>query len=271
MATIQEAFFDRTEVIGDSAEIPYLVFDAAAEDAVKTLCQDTDNIPATYDSLSLKEIRLEERVNATTWRVTAMYRKPSWSWPGGSLPDGRYAFDTGGGSQHITQSIATVNRYGPKASESLGGAIGFDGKNVQGCDITVPVFNFSETHYFTDEEITGEYKRTLFLLTGKVNNGTFRGFSPKEVLFLGAAGSRQGNADTDLWEIVFRFAASPNLTDLVIGEITGIEKAGWDYLWIQYADAADETTQQVVKHPVAVYVEQVYYPGDLSGLAIGTE
>ena len=269
MATVQEGFFDRSEVVGDSAEIPYIVFDAADEAEVKAACD--AEIPAEYDDLVLKEVQLEERVNATTWRVTATYRKPSWSWPGGATPDSRFAFDTGGGTQHITQSLETLGRYGPKASTKLGGAIGFDGKSVQGVDITVPVFSFAETHYFQDDEITGDYKRTLFDLTGRYNGGAFRGFAANEVLFLGAAGSRQGDDTDDLWEISFRFAASPNRSDLVVGEITGIAKGGWDYMWVQYADEADDDTQQLVKAPVAVYVERVYYAGDFSQLGIGTD
>jgi len=259
MATVQEGFFDRSEVVGDSAEIPYIVFDADDEAEVKNACD--AEIPDEYGDLRLKEVQIEER-------VTASYRKPSWSWPGGATPDSRFAFDTGGGTQHITQSIETLGRYGPKASTKLGGAIGFDGKSVQGVDITVPVFSFSETHYFTDDEITGDYKRALFDLTGRYNGDTFRGFAAKEVLFLGAAGSRQGDDTDDLWEISFRFAASPNRSDLTVGEVGGIAKGGWDYMWVQYAD---EDTQQLVKAPVAVYVERVYYAGDFSQLGIGTD
>ena len=269
MATVQEGFFDRSEVVGDSAEIPYIVFDADDEAEVKDACD--AEIPDEYGELRLKEVQIEERVNARTWRVTASYRKPSWSWSGGATPDSRFAFDTGGGSQHVTQSLETLGRYGPKASTKLGGAIGFDGKSVQGVDITVPVFSFSETHYFTDDEITGDYKRTLFNLTGRYNGDTFRGFAVKEVLFLGAAGSRQGDDTNDLWEISFRFAASPNRSDLTVGDISGIAKGGWDYMWVQYADEADDDTQQLVKAPVAAYVERVYYAGDFSQLGIGTD
>lgn len=131
----------------------------------------------------------------------------------------------------------------------------------------VPVYNFSETHYIDAALMTGAYKAALFFLTGAVNNAPFRGFAAGEVLFLGASGSKRGQDD---WEIRFRFAASPNVTGLVVGSITGINKRGWEYLWGRYADAEDTAAKALVKRPVAAYVEQVYPYGDFSGLGIGT-
>ena len=72
------------------------------------------------------------------------------------------------------------------------------------------------------------------------------------------------------WEISFRFAASPNVTGLTIGEMTGIDKKGWEYLWVRYADAEDATAKALVKLPIAAYVEKVYEEGDFSQLGIGT-
>jgi len=84
---------------------------------------------------------------------------------------------------------------------------------------------------------------------------------------LGASGSKRGQED---WEITFRFAASPNVTGLVIGDIRGINKKGWEYLWVRYTDDEDAAAKTLVKRPIAAYVEQVYPYGDFSGLGIGT-
>ena len=72
------------------------------------------------------------------------------------------------------------------------------------------------------------------------------------------------------WEITFRFAASPNRTGLTIGDIKGIDKKGWEYMWVRYADSEDAAARAIVKTPVGVYVEQVYEDGDFMGLEIGT-
>lgn len=82
---------------------------------------------------------------------------------------------------------------------------------------------------------------------------------------IGASGTKRGGGD---WEINYRFAASPNVTGLAVGDITGIAKKGWEYLWVRYSDSEDAVAKALVKKPVAVYIEQVYPYGDLGLLGI---
>jgi hypothetical protein len=195
------------------------------------------------------------------WEVTVRYGKKEPKETGESS----FSFDTGGVTAHITQSLSTVNKYAASGSApDCQGAIGVTGDSVEGTDVTVPVYNFTETHYLPDNAVTGAYKLTLFQLTGRVNNGVFKGFAAGEVLFLGASGAKRGTED---WEITYRFAASPNVTSLSVGPITGISKLGWDYLWVRYADAEDENV--LVKQPIAAYVERVYELGNFDALGIG--
>lgn len=178
-----------------------------------------------------------------------------------------FAFDTGGGTQHITQSRQTVGAYAPagKTAPDFRGAIGVTPDSVEGVDITVPVYHFSETHYLPNSTVTLAYKGTLCGLTGKVNSAWFKGLAAGECLFLGAAGAKRGSGD---WEITYRFAASPNVTNLTVGDITGINKGGWQYLWVRYEDSVDDTAKALVKKPLAAYVERVYEYGDFSLLGI---
>ncbi|MCS7022600.1 MAG: hypothetical protein NZU63_12320 [Gemmataceae bacterium] len=53
----------------------------------------------------------------------------------------------------------------------------------------------------------------------------------------------------------FSFAASLNASELTVGDIGGIAKKRWEYLWVHYQDAEDENL--FVKQPVAVYVRRV--------------
>jgi hypothetical protein len=112
--------------------------------------------------------------------------------------------------------------------------------------------------------VTPAYKAILFYLTGKVNNAAWKGFQPGEVLFLGASGSNRGDG---YWEITFRFSASPNMTNLQVGSITIADKPGWAYVWFRYQDTAD--ANQLIKRPVAAYVERVYDEGDFTQIGIG--
>jgi len=48
----------------------------------------------------------------------------------------------------------------------------------------------------------------------------------------------------------------PDVTGLSVGNIVGIAKKGWEYLWVRYQDAEDAAAKALVKKPVAVYVER---------------
>jgi hypothetical protein len=39
-------------------------------------------------------------------------------------------------------------------------------------------------------------------------------------------------------------------------------------MWVRYADEVDDTVKQVVKKPVAVYIEKVYYGTNFGSLGI---
>jgi len=264
-AIVQELFAGRTETLGDKpkAEISYVVLDAASEIDVRAAALSA--IPVFHLGLLRRSITLDERINATTWKVVATFEAPEPQEQ--DRPEPVVSFDTAGGTQHITQSRRSVGRFGPSASAALGGAIGFDGQNVAGVDITVPVFNLAETHFIPDAVVTAGYQGVLFALTGAVNSAFFRGFQPGECLFLGASGSKRG---AERWEITYKFAGQPNRLDLQVGDIGPISKRGWDYLWVQYGDDVDATVKTLIKRPIAVYVEEVYPSAGFAALGIGS-
>ena len=256
--TIIEKFDSREATEGveqPSAELLFVVTGTQDELTVRATVEAT--VPAFYLGLPFQEYHIKHLGNGI-WDASARYGKHD-------PKESTFSFDTGGGTQHITQSITTVAKYGTPdhGAPDFKGAIGVTTDSVEGVDITVPVYNFTETHYIPASLVTPEYKALLFVLTGKTNKSLFKGFQPGEVLFLGASGSKRGKDD---WEITFRFAASPNVTGLTVGDITGIDKRGWEYLWVRYADAEDEKV--LVKQPIAVYVEKVYEEEDLNAMGI---
>ena len=239
-----------------SADLLYVVQgtddDSAARDALAAAA------PASHGGLVRKGWTVDPVGDPTTtllWDGTVKYGRYDRSPP--DVGESSYSFETSGGTMHITQSRRTVQRYAApgRTAADFGGAIGVTHDNVEGVDITVPVFRFSETHIVAADSVTLAYKANLFYLTGKVNSGTFKGFAAGEVLFLGASGSQRGDDD---WEITFYYAASPNVTGLTVGAITGIAKKGWEYLWVRYEDAADNDAKCVVKRPIQVNIEEVY-------------
>lgn len=249
-----------------SAELGYIVR-GTADDLVARNAAQTGS-PATYDGLARQNVQIEP-LGPQLWDVTVRYGSSDSG--GNPTPsEASFNFETGGGTQHITQSKDTVQARAASGSTApdFGGAIGVTADGVEGVDITVPVYQFSETHYFSDAQVTGAYKGAIFSCTGKTNAGGFKGFAPGEVLFLGATGSKRGDGPDDDWEITFRFAASPNETGLSVGSITGISKKGWEYLWVRYADAEDTGSGAIIKKPIAAYVERVYDDANFGALGI---
>jgi hypothetical protein len=264
--TVEELFQGHTEIVGGpstQAEITYIVRGATAESDVRDAIN--SQTPAEYNNLYRQTFEITERIDETSWKVVVRYLP--WQFQPQQEPEPQFSFDTGGGTQHITQSLAIMGAYGVVAD--CGGAIGFDGENVAGVDITVPVYNFSETYYFPPGQVTQAYKSAIFSLTGTVCTGAFRGFNAGEVLFLGASGSRRGSDASDDWEITFKFAASPNRTGITVGAITGIAKHGWDYMEVRYAADVDAAVKQVIKKPIGVIIHKVYQDGNFAGLGIG--
>jgi hypothetical protein len=272
--TVEEAFDSRRSGSGQnaSAELLYIVRGTDDDLAARTALAAA--APVQYDGMPLRSVAIEPGEAPLMWKGEARYAPISASFSGPpQTGDSVFSFDTGGGSQHITQSKETVSTHAPPGSTGgapdFGGAIGVTSDSVEGVDIVVPVYQFAETHYLPDAQVTPTFRGALFALTGRVNDAPFKGFNAGEVLFLGASGSKRGTGAGADWEIAFRFAASPNAASISIGDIEGISKKGWEYLWVRYGDDVDETADALVKRPVAAYVERVYDGGDFSQLGIG--
>ncbi len=106
--------------------------------------------------------------------------------------------------------------------------------------------------------------KTLNEITGTVNDRPFRGFSAGEVLMVGASGKRRGSKD---WDIELKFSALPNVTNLRIGNIVGIDMKGRDCLDIRYARR--HNIGKAAEVPVEVSVYEVYNNTNFSRLQIG--
>lgn len=227
-----------------------------------------------------------------SWKVTINYEKIGADDATQTTPLKRArSFDTGGGTQHITNALQVKNStgdvtddgervYGPTGIDdgaSMKGAINVDDNSVNGVDIVVPAFQFQESYDVPLSVLNDAYIRKLGELTGSINNAAFRGFKAGEVLFVGASGAHEWDDQRGYGPgaITFKFVASPSAGDgktllpLKVGEINNIAKGGHEYLWVKYATIADTSKNQLTRQPIAVYVNRVYPDGDFSQLKIG--
>jgi hypothetical protein len=227
-----------------------------------------------------------EYLGDDAWQLEVSYVKEGAEDPEQPDPLRRTrSFDTGGGTQHITQAQPTdgfpqgEHRFhtGIPAAPNMNGAIGVDGNSVNGVDIVIPALTWTESYDVPHRFVTAAYIKELSKLTGTVNKSTFRTFPAGEILFLGASGSQEWDSKKGdgPWNLSYKFVQSPNagngktLPAITIGNITGIEKEGHDYLWVRYEDAVDSTT--LVKRPRFVYVNKLYRREEFSQLGIGVE
>lgn len=275
---VEEAYGERDQTVDSKGnvteiEIPYFVFGAADEDAALSAARSTAAGKSVRGML-LDSVEVVERINADTWKVKAIFAEEEDGTDDDIEDDGEeetvsFAFDTGGGTMHRNQSLKTVSKA-PNDAPDFNGAIEVDNEgNVNGVDVTMPVLNFTETHTMSGTRVTTSYKKNIAALTGTVNRSSFRGFAAGEVLFLGASGSKRSKKASAPWEITFRFAVSPNQSSVSVGKLKVSNKKGWNYLWVRYADKVADNKKNVIKEPVAAYVEQVYPEGDFGNLGLG--
>ena len=263
MPTAQQQFGRRLS--GNEAEITYTVFDALTDTEARAAL--LAEAPPNYNGLPRDEQACEvEAIRGLDhiWIGNARYAKKTSN--AGEGPT--FRFETRGGTQRVTQALGST-RY-PNNAPNSGGAINATATSVEGTDITVPIYTFSETHELDDGLVNNYYKGVLVTLTGRVNDAPFKGLAAGECLFLGAAGSLTDGPGSDTWSIDYAFAGSPNVTGLAVGDITGIAKKGWEYLWARYQTAEDTAAKLLVQKPIAVYVDQVYREGNFAALGIGT-
>lgn len=226
------------------------------------------------------------------WQVTLTYQKAGADSDERPDPFKRSrSFDTTGGTQHITQGLVSTDfpdgersYVAPSGSLAVGftptaakqyGAIAVDDDRVAGVDIVVPALQWTETYDVPHGYVTAAYIKSVAAVTGTTNNAAFRTFAKGEVLFIGCTGQQEWDSDRGdgPWSLSYRFVASPNAGSgatapaITVGDITGIEKKGHEYMWVRYESAVDSST--VIKKPKAVYINRVYREGDFSGLGIG--
>jgi hypothetical protein len=274
--TMHELVESRPQTFGDDQNTAELIYrlDGTHDDVAAKAHADA-NCPLEYEGLTRVSVELEpidpdEETATGAWKVTARYSGQQIVQLGG---EGDFAFEISGQTVHVTHSKATVAvktipDYTPK---NYKGAVGVSGPpgdiTIEGADVETRAFTWSETHRLSASTVTWAYRRQLAALYGKVNNASFRGWPAYEVKFLGASGSKRGR---DEWEITFRFAQSPNVSGGSIGDITGIDKKGWEYVWVRFEEM--EVDNALTARPVQANVEQLEGYGEVNFelLGIGT-
>lgn len=252
----QEKKLDENGLLS-SATVPYIVFEAADEDAA--LAAVYAEAPKVLSNLPLSSVEIDSRENDSTYKVIVSYESKNPASSGGEEeeePEATLSFDCGGGSKHVTHSLQQTIVYG---SINPGGAVGWNGKSgsemeISGVDIPTAQLRETYTKIKKLSSITTSYKRSVAALVGKINADIFKGWNPGEVMFLGMSYSCPEKKSTKV-TVSYNFAIQPNETDVNVGGVL-VSKNGFDYAWaISSVSAAESGVPTAVTS--GVFVDKV--------------
>ena len=250
-----------------SVEVPYIVFDAADEDAALTAVLNT--APKTLHNLPLDAIEIDSREGDTTFKVNATYRaETSMDSYGDDEEDeeSTISFDCGAGTKHVSFAIDQRIAYG---TIDAGGAIGWNGKHGTEMEITgvdVPTAELRETHTKTMRvsRLTNDFIRKVAGFVGKVNSKTFNGWQPGEAMFLGMSYSRAKSAKHV--SVTFHFSIQLNETNAKLCGLSLGSKKGFEYISAIPKTSVEEDVPNVDIE--AAHISQVVQYGDFRELGV---
>lgn len=224
------------------------------------------------------------------WKVTATYARDDErqaDGEGGATPSddpptepagtdplgGEWAFQIGGGTQQIYQSLAT--RYNVAAAGGAGPdfkrAIGVTKDGVDGIDIGSGRLTFTVT--LERQFVTLDYIRTLAELAYTTNDAAFCGWSRGELLFEGVSGQgRYGRIEPSERPVslTYSFQAGETVSPYTLNaDIEFPDVRPFDYVWAYYepVDVAGPPPR-TIQRAVAGYVERVYRETDFRRLRL---
>jgi hypothetical protein len=250
----------------DGITVPYRLIGITDRDEAYAYA--SNNAPASLGAFYLRDVRLTGTAPGM-WDVDAEFA--DWDKQKPFANQHSWTFDTTGKTKHVTQAIQHIATYtipGRTAIEHKG-AIGVTDDSVEGTDVPARCFKWTETWMLPKDRYGFTFSSILGDLTGCMNPVYFRGFPAYTVAFGGGTGGKL-NSEGTLREFNFSFEVSPSESGLIVGEITGIDKAGWDYLWVRYRTADDATAKKTTPQPIQVEVDRVLRVMPFTLLGIGT-
>lgn len=272
MITVKEDLAGRVgNLTGDgnaSVSRKYTVLGATTEDEAISAVRDYIVLtlgPNLY-GLVLDTISADEEVWGC-WRSTANWKTFARKSPP-KQGESQFNFEIGLEPVRVRVPVSAIDVFkiedAPDWQPELINDLG-DGEDAEGVDVYEPTYEESETVWGPTEALTPTYRNKLKRLVGKTNSQPFKGWDIGEVLLMGVSGTRRGAEDS---ELTFRWSVRENQDDLTVGQITGISKQGWQYLWPRY-DKVRQSNGPAVNAITHVAVATVFRQADFKDLDIG--
>jgi len=254
--TVKETRRSRSRSL-DTRELEYVAWGSDDPAAIEAAI--SAEAPVILDGLVITSYTQRPRDNdESVFDATVIYGQSP------TEDESELSFELSMVTSHVTQPLQRIAAYGSVSDLNTVRGIGWDGERFQGTDIQIPVFTWRESVTRSRSLVNNAFLGQLMTCAANpINDVSFRGFAPGEVMFLGASGGQKG---ANKMSIAYAFAGSPNLTGLSIGDINGIAKKGFEYLWALYEKAEDTTNKFVIEMPTAVLVERMYNSSNIASL-----
>lgn len=261
-----------------TATVYYIVTGVTDETAACSACY--NSAPDTYAGIDKKSVSVSERLTDTSWKIEVRYGAEQSS-GGGNTGDEddepTVNFDCSAGTKHMTQALSQTCVYAGsgerKDSADVAAAvpIGWNGKDgseseAAGVDVSIGELRETYTKTMSRSKVTGtSWKRKVAELVGKVNSGSFKGWSAGECQFLGCSYSAPLSGSQKV-RVSFHFAIRLNESKPVIaGERVGSKK-GFEYIWALTDDEVQDG--QRVRKVKKIYKAEVCETDSFGGLGI---
>ena len=226
-----------------TATVTYIV--EGTEDDITACTSAYEFAPDEFSEIPKKSASVAERLTDTAWKIEVNYGSESKSSSGDSGDESDEAtmnFDCSAGTKHMTQAIEQTCVYAgsgeskDSTDEASAVPIGWNGKDgseseAAGVDVFIGELRETYTKTMSKSKVTGtSWKRKVAELVGKVNSGSFKGWSAGEVMFLGCSYSAPSKGSKKV-AVSFHFAIRLNESKATVaGQNVGSVK-GFEYLW----------------------------------------
>lgn len=244
----------------DLAELPVKYWVKGTDDYIEARAELIAQADRVYDGLVADKWHVI-RVGPQTFEGMVIYVAPP-------VDEWEFNFEIATEQVLFTQALQNVGNYAPtgQTAPDFKGSIGVTRDGIQGTQVPISTYAWSETHYFDRGFVDDSYRAALAGLAGRMNAATFRRFPRGEVIFDGATGALSRSSPQ--WQVNFKFRQSANATNLVIGNITVASKLGWDYLWVHYVEFPDLSAGRLVKIPGSAHVDRVINFGNFDAMRL---
>ena len=226
-----------------TATVTYIV--EGTEDDITACTSAYEFAPDEFSEIPKKSASVAERLTESAWKIEVNYGSESKSSSGDSGSEDDEAtmnFDCSAGTKHMTQAIEQTCVYAgsgeskDSSDEASAVPIGWNGKDgseseAAGVDVSIGELRETYTKTMSKSKVTGtSWKRKVAELVGKVNSGSFKGWSAGEVMFLGCSYSAPSKGSKKV-AVSFHFAIRLNESKATVaGQNVGSVK-GFEYLW----------------------------------------